>query len=301
MPQVTIGMPIYERSDFLEAAITSLLAQSFRDFELIISDNASANPAIGTLCRRFAEQDRRVIYHRHATNLGAVANFLSVAAVATSPLFMWASDDDVWDAEFLARGVAELEAHPESDAWFCRIDNVDRMGRTYREYPPFSRLAQTKNKRDLLRRFLLEPEILGKANLIYCLYRREALRAGLSLFPHGFGGWGGDMHLVYAILCRGDFVFNDKVLFHKRVDTLRPAQERRWARRHVYPLNKASEYFAGYVQAAKGTQYATMTRWLLVARFLLDRAYWLATLIPFLMTQLWRIRPWRSQVARRDR
>ncbi|CAN5379225.1 hypothetical protein BH10PSE9_BH10PSE9_06120 [soil metagenome] len=214
---------------------------------------------------------------------------------------MWASDDDVWEAGFLERGVADLEAHPQSAAWFCRIDNIDRQGRTYRQYPPFSRLVRTHGKRDVLRRFLFEPEILGKANLIYGLYRRETLQAALSLFPHGFGRWGGDMHLVYAVLCRGDFVFDDDVRFHKRVDTLRPARERRWPRRHIYPLRKTAEYFGGYAQAAEGTPYAAITRWLLRGRFVLDRLYWLATLIPFLATQLWRIRPWGSQGAPRDR
>ena len=72
IPRLTIGLPVYNGQDFLPQALDALLGQSFRDFELIISDNASTD---GTeeVCRRYAAQDDRIRYHRQPRNVGISA------------------------------------------------------------------------------------------------------------------------------------------------------------------------------------------------------------------------------------
>ena len=67
--RVSIGLPVYNGEAFLTESIESLLAQTFDDFELIISDNASTD---GTeeICRSFAAADARIQYHREPTNQG---------------------------------------------------------------------------------------------------------------------------------------------------------------------------------------------------------------------------------------
>lgn len=57
LPFVSIGMPVYNGADVIEQAIESVLSQSFRDFELIISDNASTDRT-EEICRRYAAEDR---------------------------------------------------------------------------------------------------------------------------------------------------------------------------------------------------------------------------------------------------
>ena len=73
-PRVSIGMPVYNEELHLEQALQSLLSQSFTDFELIISDNASRDRT-GKICLTYAAKDARVQYSRLKTNLGALANF----------------------------------------------------------------------------------------------------------------------------------------------------------------------------------------------------------------------------------
>jgi glycosyltransferase involved in cell wall biosynthesis len=59
VPRVSIGLPVYNGETFLAAAIDSLLAQTFRDFELIISDNASTD-GTEAICRDRASRDARI-------------------------------------------------------------------------------------------------------------------------------------------------------------------------------------------------------------------------------------------------
>jgi glycosyltransferase involved in cell wall biosynthesis len=72
MPKVTIGLPVFNAVDYLGTALESILAQTFADFELIISDIASTD-ASEQICRRYAGHDGRIRYVRQRTNLGDAA------------------------------------------------------------------------------------------------------------------------------------------------------------------------------------------------------------------------------------
>ena len=140
---VTIGLPTFNRADFLKEALNSFCVQTFSDFELLISDNASTDPCVRELCERVAAEDERVRYVRHDKNRGPEANFWYVWEQARSPYFMWASDDDVWPPDFIARAIVALTENPKLSAWFCQIENINTHGVTLRKYPSFKRLSST--------------------------------------------------------------------------------------------------------------------------------------------------------------
>src|ERR1700748_1804909 len=100
IPEVSIGIPVYNGADFLGAAIESHLGQTFGDFELVISDNASTD---GTeeLCRGTANQDSRVRYVRQDENIGANANFNEVVRLSRARYYRWAADDDTLSPDYL--------------------------------------------------------------------------------------------------------------------------------------------------------------------------------------------------------
>jgi len=83
-PKVSIGMPVYNGEKTIKKAINTLLAQTFRDFELIISDNASDDET-ENICRRFALKDKRIHYLRQSKNLGASANFNFLLSMSKNP------------------------------------------------------------------------------------------------------------------------------------------------------------------------------------------------------------------------
>src|SRR3954470_1068595 len=93
-PRVSIGLPVYNGQRFLAPAVSSLLAQTFADFELVICDNASTDDT-EAICRRFAERDPRVRYHRNEQNVGAAPNFNRALALSTGQYFKWAAHDDL--------------------------------------------------------------------------------------------------------------------------------------------------------------------------------------------------------------
>jgi glycosyltransferase involved in cell wall biosynthesis len=109
-PKVTIGMPVYNAEKTIKKAITSLLAQTFRNFELIISDNASDDET-ANICKRFALKDRRVHYWRQSKNLGASANYNCLLSQIKGKYFMFAAGDDWRSPEFLEANVFALDSN----------------------------------------------------------------------------------------------------------------------------------------------------------------------------------------------
>ncbi len=100
-PLVTIGLPTYNRAPSLLHAISSALAQTYRNLELVISDNASTDET-RLLCREASEQDARVRYIRQPVNIGPTANFNAVLSAARGEFFMWLADDDWLDHSFVS-------------------------------------------------------------------------------------------------------------------------------------------------------------------------------------------------------
>ncbi len=127
MPRLSIGLPVYNGENYIEQALSSLLAQTFTDFELIIADNASTDRT-GEICRRHAAQDTRLRYFRHERNMGAAYNFNFVFAQACGEFFRWASHDDVLAPEYLERCLEVLERDPDTVLCHARTDMIDDDG-----------------------------------------------------------------------------------------------------------------------------------------------------------------------------
>lgn len=121
---VTIGLPLYNDARYLSKALDSLLAQSFTDFEILISDNASTDQS-PQICAEYAKKDSRIRYVRQERNLGARDNFVFVLHQAGSEFFMWAASDDRWHPDFLQECVIALRRDPECAVAFCPFVYTD--------------------------------------------------------------------------------------------------------------------------------------------------------------------------------
>lgn len=93
-PLVSIGVPTFNRPAGLERALISLLQQTYKNIEIIISDNNSSDERVLDVIKKYSSEDSRIQYYRQNTNRGALANFQFVLKKATGKYFMWASDDD---------------------------------------------------------------------------------------------------------------------------------------------------------------------------------------------------------------
>lgn len=112
-PRVSIGLPIYNGERYLAETINSLLDQTFSDFELIISDNASTDRT-ADICAAYTTQDHRIRYYRNEINMGAAPNYNRTFELATGEYFKWGAYDDPCAPTCLERCVEVLEASPEA-------------------------------------------------------------------------------------------------------------------------------------------------------------------------------------------
>jgi glycosyltransferase involved in cell wall biosynthesis len=111
-PLVSIGLPTFNGAETIIQAIKSVLKQSYRNIELVISDNASEDDT-EIICSRFCEIDDRIKYIRQPKNKGAILNFLETVEQASGNLFMWLGDDDCLDENYIYECVKVMIKNPE--------------------------------------------------------------------------------------------------------------------------------------------------------------------------------------------
>jgi len=147
-PLVSVGIPTYNRVRLLERAIESVLQQDHRNVELVIGDNASTDDTEAA-CRALATRDPRVHYIRQPVNRGPTANFNIVLAEARGDFFMWLSDDDWLDANYLSECLKAMTLQPEASmvAGQCRF--YDEHSAFMREDPPTTLAQPTPSERVL--------------------------------------------------------------------------------------------------------------------------------------------------------
>lgn len=134
-PKVSIGLPVYNAEKYLEGALESILKQTFTDFELIISDNASTDNT-GTICRTYKEKDSRIHYYQNKINLGMAPNFNKVFQLAKGEYFKWAAYDDLLEPEFLMECVKVLDNNADVVICYPRAKIIDEDGVFMVDYDP---------------------------------------------------------------------------------------------------------------------------------------------------------------------
>ncbi len=132
-PLVSIGLPVYNGAPLLTDAIRSFLDQTYSNFELILSDNASTDET-AEICRGYAAKDARVRYYRNAVNLGSAANHTRTVELATGNLFKWAGSDDLYASTYLERCVEFMQAVPQAILVYPKTLIIDDDGNLAGEY-----------------------------------------------------------------------------------------------------------------------------------------------------------------------
>jgi glycosyltransferase involved in cell wall biosynthesis len=230
-PTVTIGLPVYNGDNYLERAIESVLSQTFRDFELLISDNSSTDRT-AEICASAATRDARIRHIRHDQNRGATWNFNSVFAEATGEYFCWLAHDDMWAPEYLRRCVDELEAHPDVVLCFSDVLVIDENDQPIEELSMRMRTGSSR----VAERFYDVLMVWHDCLPIFGVIRREAL-AGTPLI----GAYSSGDHVLLARLALlGRYRIIEESLFKSRRHPLQSNKRFNvWVNHHAY-----SEWFA---------------------------------------------------------
>jgi glycosyltransferase involved in cell wall biosynthesis len=130
-PAVSIGLPVFNGERFLARAVDSVFAQTYGNWELLISDNGSSDESLA-IAQRYAERDPRIRVRAFGDNMGAVANFEAVFRETTGRYFMWLAHDDWIDPRYLERCVGVLETRPDFVMAFAGMNVVDDTGEPFR-------------------------------------------------------------------------------------------------------------------------------------------------------------------------
>jgi glycosyltransferase involved in cell wall biosynthesis len=112
MPKLSIGIPVFNGQEFLPELLDGLLGQTFRDFEILICDNASSD-CTPQICCEYKRRDSRIHFIRNERNLGALANYNRVFELSAAPFFKWAAHDDLHHVTYLDTCVRLLEENPD--------------------------------------------------------------------------------------------------------------------------------------------------------------------------------------------
>jgi glycosyltransferase involved in cell wall biosynthesis len=267
---------VFNGEKYLSQALDALLAQTYTDFELIISDNASTD-STEDICRAYADKDERIRYLRQPVNVGAAPNHNLLVPLARGRYFKWAAHDDLYDPELFRLCVEALEQHPDvvlAHSWDAIID---ADGRVLREVPYE---LDTADPRPAVRLGSLLRVPGG--NDFYGVMRTDVLR---GVRPHGTY-YNADRTFVAELVLHGPFYQVPQTLYFRRdhvgrasragghrarAAALAPHRANRW--RNPMPLMYV-EYVAGFLSAVWRAPLSGPARaccWLETGRWLASR------------------------------
>lgn len=209
-PRVSIGTPVYNGENFLSAAGEAILAQTFTDFEWVISDNGSTD-ATEAICRAFAARDPRVRYHREARNRGGAWNRNRVFALSTGAYFMWHDHDDAIAPEFIARCVEVLDRLPEVVACHTNATIIDERGARLRDYAECAHF-RSASAYTRLQEYIRHDRDCPLCSLYFGLMRREVLGRTRLFQPYV----NAELSLMSELALRGQFYEIPAHLFYRR-------------------------------------------------------------------------------------
>ena len=247
IPTVSIGLPVYNGENYLKWAVDSILNQTYRDFELIISDNASTDKTM-ELCGAYAKEDSRISYYRNENNLGASWNFNRVFHLSKGKYFQWACHDDMLEPTLLERCVDVLDRIPEVVLCYTKTTFIDQEGK-----PLWSVIGRPdlhiKGPHRRLRPFLKYHYPPNECSPVLGLFRSDVLKktALIGKYPAS------DMILLGEVALHGEFYEIPECLFIRRDHPLKSTK--------AFPTMEERAVWFDPSQKGK-TQWATW-RWFL--------------------------------------
>lgn len=221
MARVSIGLPVFNGAEMVADALANLAGQTFTDFEVVVSDNASTDDT-AAIVERFAARDPRFRLIRQPGNIGAFENFRAVAEAATSELFLWRAHDDLTTPNYIAALLALIEDGAELAV--ARRDQL-RIGRARRRFalvPPEICGVGQRAPEMLLRR--------SHAGWFYGMTRTAAARRTIAAVQAGYDAlWAWDHLMIFPAILSGRVAgTNDAVFFHRlstKPETARPPRD----------------------------------------------------------------------------
>lgn len=244
-PYVSIGLPVYNGDRFLKEALDSLLAQTYKNFELIISDNGSTDRT-QEICRAYAAQDHRVRYYRNEQNLGASWNQNRVFQLSKGEYYKWAHHDDVSAPELLEHCTEVLDRNPSVVLCYPKTIIIDEQGQQVEKFFDGFNLRLSK-PHERFERYHNLVRYGHRCHPILGMIRANILKttAPMGSYPSS------DLVLLGELALHGEFYEIPEYLFFKRDHQYRSVR--------AYPTFR--ERIAWFDPAKKGQLHLTRWKW----------------------------------------
>lgn len=233
---MSVCVPVYNGEVYLRAALDSILAQTFRDCEVVISDNASTD-ATPEICKQYAARDPRIRYSRNETNIGANPNFNRLVRLARAPYFKLANADDLCHPDLVAQCVSVLDEHPDVVLCYGRTRLIDAEGASLGEYDDRLDLPWPSAPA----RFRAAIERTGLVNVLQGVIRTDVLRKTSLISSHP----GADIVLVAELALHGKFCEVPERLFFRRMHAAAASSLKGWDERQAFVDPAVSSRHAG--------------------------------------------------------
>jgi glycosyltransferase involved in cell wall biosynthesis len=248
LPEVAVGLPCYNRPKLLDQALAAIRAQTYPALRILVSDDAAPDPAVDAVARRHAGEDPRIRYVRHERNIGMNPNFEYVLNQSTSPYFMWLSDDDWHEPDFVARCVEKLQHEgPGVVSVITEVQHETPEG-PYRFFSQGAAFRKAVSTDPVERLEMMVKEVYS--HQMYGVHRRDALyHNGKTVFSW-FGGNGGavEFPMMLVLALKGNLIALPGAGFHKRERAITCALTEWGVRGGVFPKNKLRQRIFGQLK-----------------------------------------------------
>ena len=214
---VSIGLPAYNRAESLRQVLNIAISQTYKNIEIIVSDDASPDSRVREVIEEFLPRDSRIKYYKQDKNKGVLANAEFVLKMAQGEYFTWFSDDDWRAPEFIENMVAQLENNKGVNMAFCDYHEVYEDGSRALGYPathlgvfkPFQsryRLVRTIA-------YFWQDAVRGKSNIFYAVFRKGALdKLDIKKITEGYKHLNMDCLIVFSMLQSGPVVISSDAM-----------------------------------------------------------------------------------------
>ncbi len=244
-PLVSIGIPVYNGASYLRETLNAILAQTYKNIEIIISDNSSSD---GTelICQEYSNLDSRISYYRHPENRGVVANFQFLLDKSKGEYFSWAAADDRLDQNWIEVLLDLLLSDERAAMAFGSVKYVDAASNQIDAGLKFRMFKEINSSKGQLLR-MIESIQTRSDFLYYGLHRKKLLeRVKLTLSSRTSSVNEQGTALLYLIVSFGGIKSSTDTFLYYRIHNESNAHKGKMTFKEIRILKKAHAYLANY-------------------------------------------------------
>ena len=209
-PLVSLGIPVYNESAFLEKTINSLINQSYPHIEIIAIDNNSKDSSFNIL-KKVSKKDKRIKIYKNDENIGMSNNFNLVYKKSTGKYFAWIGAHDIYEENFVENLVSQLSNTKNAAVAFVNISKIDSNGKKFGGVKDTG--FDLSGNNSILRLIKLPWIIKGSGDIVMGLFNKKTLNK-TTLFSNSML-WS-DVFLIYQIARLGKIIKVNENLRYRR-------------------------------------------------------------------------------------